>query len=93
MNNYFKRKAKADGEATTEPAEVPAAAAPVNEYPNIALDVMLIDGQYQAVLIEYNLETGRARIVKFKPTTRLIGLSFDEKKRALRSLTGLQGVN
>lgn len=83
-------EAKALAEKVVVETKVEAAknAEPLGESVDVYLDKA--KNQYFAVSIVYNLESGWAQIKKIVPTTRMIGLQFEQNKTNLKTLTKLK---
>jgi len=91
MNNYLKRKSKESTEKldamvpqTAEPAVV-VEQAPEPSFPCQGYDVFTSNGgkTYGVAMIDYNPDTGVARVTGVKTISRLIALKYAAQKQAL----------
>lgn len=60
-----------------------------NDLPNVAFDVIIgKTGRHELVTIKYNPETMKAEIIEIsKLRNRTVGIAFEQKKIALKTLT------
>lgn len=64
---------------------------PKKELDKLALDVNRNDdGHYTMAVIRYNAETMEAKVVEVKKVTRDVGILFNQKKTALKTLTQIR---
>ncbi len=74
--------------AVETPIEVPVVATQATKYTHEGFDIFLsADGRkYHVVTFQYNPETLEVSVKRVDPIQRQVGLSYENQKRALRTL-------
>ena len=90
-SQYEKRKAKATKDVVEKRAKVRKTKEVKKDLTNLAFDVILNNkGRHELVIIKYNPETRMAEVDEIKPCSRDVGVSFEIKKTALKTLAHIK---